>query len=259
MSVEGRWGDLNVRVISAAVMVAAGALLLWLGGTPFAVAIWLLGGVMVWELAGLLGGRAWAPGMGVIAALALAVAWALPVWLALPWLLAIAGFGAWQLAARQLLFGCFAAAVLLACHTAILMRLDAGAGWLLWVVCTVIATDVAGYAAGRALGGPRFWPAISPKKTWSGTIAGWLAAAVVGIGFGLFLGGAAQLMVLSVILSVASQAGDIWESWIKRRVGVKDASSLIPGHGGLLDRFDGMLGATLLAGAMWLAGMITAI
>ncbi len=131
--------------------------------------------------------------------------------------------------------------------------------WLLWVVCVVVATDVAGYIAGRALGGPKFWPAISPKKTWSGTVAGWLAAAVMGAIFGITLGAGAGLVLLSVVLSVAGQAGDVWESWIKRRVGVKDSSNLIPGHGGVLDRFDAMLGATLLAGALWLFGLLPGI
>lgn len=259
MSRMGRWSDLNMRLISAGVMIVVGLVLLWFGGAPFKVAIWALGGAMVWELARMLGGRAWAPGMGVIAGLALALAWSLPVWLALPGLIAVAGFGAWQLTERRVLFGTYAAAILLGCHAAILLRVDAGLAWLLWIVCVVVATDVAGYGAGRAVGGPKLWPAISPKKTWSGTIAGWLAAGVVGLGFGLFLGAAAGLVVLSVLIAIAGQAGDIWESWIKRRVGIKDSSNLIPGHGGVLDRFDAMLIALLLTGLLWLFGMIPGI
>ncbi|MEI4263083.1 phosphatidate cytidylyltransferase [Roseovarius sp. D0-M9] len=259
MSRSERWGDLNVRLISAAVMIVIGLVEVWLGGAPFMVAIWVLGGAMVWELSRMLGGRAWAPGMGVIAGGALALAWLVPIWLALPGLIAVACFGAWQIAARRILFGTFAAATLLACHATVLLRIDAGMAWLLWVVCVVVATDVAGYMAGRSLGGPKFWPAISPKKTWSGTIAGWVAGAIVGLIFGLILGIGGSLVVLSVILSVAGQAGDIWESWIKRRVGVKDSSNLIPGHGGVLDRFDAMLGAMLLAGLMWLFGLLPGI
>ena len=109
----------------------------------------------------------------------------------------------------------------------------------------VVVTDVAGYFAGRIIGGPKFWPAVSPKKTWAGTTAGWLAAAVVGVVFGIGSGVMGTLVLASVLLSFASQLGDIAESAIKRRVGVKDSSTLIPGHGGLLDRFDGMLGAAL--------------
>jgi len=259
MSSKDRWGDLNVRLISAAVMIVIGLVEVWLGGAPFMVAVWVLGGAMIWELARMLGGRAWAPGMGVIAAAALGLAWMVPVWLALPGLVAIACFGAWQIAARRVLFACFAAATLLACHAAVLVRIDAGLLWLLWIVCVVVATDVAGYMAGRSIGGPKFWPAISPKKTWSGTVAGWLAAGVMGLIFGIILGVGAQLVLISVVLSVAGQAGDVWESWIKRRVGVKDSSNLIPGHGGVLDRFDAMLGATLVAGGLWLAGLLPGI
>ena len=256
MSLSARWRDLNVRLISAAVMIAASLILLWAGGMIFAAAVWAIGGAMVWELSRMLGGRAWAPGMGVIAGLALAVSWALPVWLVLPGLVCVAAFGAWQIPSRRVLFGVYASAVLLACYTAILLRVGAGLDWVLWVICVVVATDVAGYFAGRALGGPKFWPAISPKKTWSGTIAGWLAGAVMGLAFGLYLGIGVELMLLSALVAVMGQAGDIWESWIKRRVGVKDSSNLIPGHGGVLDRFDAMLGAVLFVGALWLFGML---
>jgi phosphatidate cytidylyltransferase len=96
------------------------------------------------------------------------------------------------------------------------------------------------------IGGPKFWPAISPKKTWSGTVAGWIAAAVVGMVFLRFTTAGPDLPWISAALSLASQMGDIAESAIKRRMGVKDSSHLIPGHGGLLDRFDGLLGASLL-------------
>ena len=112
--------------------------------------------------------------------------------------------------------------------------------FLFLVVAIVIATDIAGYFAGRMLGGPKFWPAISPKKTWSGTIAGWVAAAVIGF-VTLPLAGAVMSMVLAIAISFAGQMGDIFESAVKRKTGVKDSSNLIPGHGGVLDRIDAML------------------
>ena len=102
------------------------------------------------------------------------------------------------------------------------------------------------------LGGPKFWPKVSPKKTWSGTIAGWIGAAAVGVLF------ASQGMVpwyyavLSPLIALAGQFGDIAESWIKRRAGAKDSSSLIPGHGGVLDRFDALVGAVLALQALGL-------
>ncbi|MDO5757862.1 MAG: phosphatidate cytidylyltransferase [Rhodobacterales bacterium] len=259
MSLPAPWRDLNTRFFSAVVMMIAGLFVLWAGGMIFAAAVWIIGGAMVWELSRMLGGSAWAPGMGVIAGLALAVAWVLPLWLALPGLVLVAVFGAWQLSQRRVLFGAYATGVLLACHTAALLRTDAGLAWILWVICVVVAVDVAGYFAGRAIGGPKFWPAISPKKTWSGTVAGWFAGAVMGLGFGLYLGVGTELMILSALVAVTGQAGDIWESWIKRRVGVKDSSDLIPGHGGVLDRFDAMLGAMLLVGALWIFRILPGI
>jgi phosphatidate cytidylyltransferase len=118
-----------------------------------------------------------------------------------------------------------------------------GASWLLWLIGVVVATDVAGYFAGKMIGGPKLWPRVSPKKTWSGSSAGWIAAAIVGAFFSEASGLGVGAIVLSVVMSMASQAGDIAESALKRKTGVKDSSALIPGHGGLFDRFDGMLGA----------------
>lgn len=117
---------------------------------------------------------------------------------------------------------------------------------LLALLGVVILTDVAGYFAGRFLGGPKFWPAVSPKKTWSGVLAGWLAAGVFGVFLGQGLVAPLLAVLAAVALSFASQMGDIAESALKRRAGVKDASDLIPGHGGFLDRFDGVVGAALV-------------
>ena len=128
-----------------------------------------------------------------------------------------------------------------ACFGLIALREFRGLEWVLWLILLVVATDVAGYFAGKTFGGPKFWPSLSPKKTWSGTSAGWVAAFLVGLLFGgLWLG------LISVVLSFASQLGDISESAVKRRAGVKDSSNLIPGHGGLLDRFDGLMAAALV-------------
>ena len=109
----------------------------------------------------------------------------------------------------------------------------------------VIATTAC--FAGRMIGGPKFWPAVSPKKTWSGTIAGWIGAGALGAAFMPITGAGATLILISMATSFASQMGDIAESAIKRKMGVKDSSRLIPGHGGVLDRFDGLIGAALLA------------
>lgn len=258
MSGAARWTDLAPRLASAAVMVVIGVAELWLGGVFFAAGVWLLGGVMLWELSRMIApeARGTALALGAMAVVALAATWVVPGMMVLPLLLAMALAGAGRMPDNKGTFGLFAAAILLACYAMVSLRDGAGLGWILWVITVVVASDVAGYFAGRSLGGPKFWPAISPKKTWSGTIAGWIVAAGVGAGFSATLGAGAWLAAVSVLVAFAGQMGDIWESWIKRRVGVKDSSALIPGHGGVLDRFDAMLGAGLLAGLMWALGLL---
>jgi len=113
-----------------------------------------------------------------------------------------------------------------------------------WLVLVVVAADVGAYFVGRSVGGPRLWPAVSPGKTWSGALGGVGLAVAVGVSVGHASGWALpRTGVLSACVAVASQAGDLLESAVKRRFGVKDASRLIPGHGGVLDRLDGAMGA----------------
>jgi phosphatidate cytidylyltransferase len=140
----------------------------------------------------------------------------------------------------------YAAAIMVAGYGLVELRDTIGTAGILWLVTVVVMSDVAGYFAGRLLGGPKFWPKVSPKKTWSGTVAGWIGAALVGLGFVLVGKGGVMLILLSPLVAFAGQLGDILESWMKRRAGIKDSSHLIPGHGGLLDRFDALIGATVL-------------
>jgi phosphatidate cytidylyltransferase len=125
-----------------------------------------------------------------------------------------------------------------------------GAAAVIYLFAVAWTTDTASYAAGRLIGGPKLAPHISPHKTWSGFIAGILAPALVGYIAARMLetGSALRLLLVSVALAIACQFGDLLESWIKRRFGAKDSSRLIPGHGGLLDRIDGLMMAAVLAG-----------
>ncbi len=118
-----------------------------------------------------------------------------------------------------------------------------GRSTLLWIFAVVWATDIGAYMAGRRIGGPRLAPRWSPRKTWAGLIGGAVCAALVGWGTARFLGSAsvAPLVLVSAGLAIVEQFGDLAESAAKRRFGVKDSSGLIPGHGGLLDRLDGLL------------------
>jgi phosphatidate cytidylyltransferase len=143
--------------------------------------------------------------------------------------------------------GCYAFAALIA---SIAVRLDPVWGFsaLLFVLLIVWVTDIGGYFAGRGLGGPKLWPRVSPKKTWAGAIGGFVASLFVAAGFAACgLGKTGPLVLLGAVLSVASQLGDLFESAVKRRFGVKDSSHIIPGHGGLLDRLDGFVAAVVLA------------
>lgn len=132
----------------------------------------------------------------------------------------------------------------------VLVRLDAAKGFaaLMLVLLIVWVTDIGGYFAGRGIGGPKLWPRVSPKKTWAGAIGGFGASLVVATSFAAFdLGKTGPLLLLGAVLSVVSQLGDLFESAVKRRFGVKDSSHIIPGHGGLLDRLDGFVAAVLVA------------
>lgn len=251
-----RWSDLAPRVMSGLAMAGTGAALVYLGGWAFAGAVCVLGGVMMWELAAMHGGKG-AIGSGVLAAVALGLASFLSWFLVFPVLVAAVIVAAGQVDRDRTVFAGFAGLMLFACFAIIQIRWQAGGVWTLWLVLIVVVSDIAGYAAGRSLGGPKFWPRVSPKKTWSGTLAGWIGAAIVG---GVFaaIGGAAlpALVVISVLVAFAGQVGDIGESAIKRRAGVKDSSALIPGHGGVLDRFDAMLGAALPVMLLWWVGVL---
>jgi len=133
---------------------------------------------------------------------------------------------------------------------AVLVRLDPAWGFaaLVLVLLVVWGSDIGGYFAGRGIGGPKLWPRVSPKKTWAGAIGGFAASLVIAAVFAVLgLGKAAPLLLLGGVLSIVSQLGDLFESAVKRRFGVKDSSHIIPGHGGLLDRLDGFVAAVVVA------------
>jgi phosphatidate cytidylyltransferase len=132
----------------------------------------------------------------------------------------------------------------------VLVRLDSVKGFvaLIFVLLIVWVTDIGGYFAGRGIGGPKLWPRVSPKKTWAGAAGGFAASLAVAFVFAAFdLGKTGALLLLGAVLSVVSQLGDLFESAVKRRFGVKDSSHIIPGHGGLLDRLDGFVAAIIVA------------
>lgn len=127
---------------------------------------------------------------------------------------------------------------------------------LIWVFLVVWATDIGAYFAGRAIGGPKLAPAVSPNKTIAGLIGGVISAALMAGAWVYYVGLPAQLLWLAVPFAVAAQLGDLYESGLKRRAGVKDSGTWLPGHGGLLDRLDGLVPVAILTAALMVMGAL---
>jgi len=242
-----KWDDLTVRLTSSAAMVVVGAFGVILGGVWFQMMVVFVTAVMIWELWMMI--RPDDPTKGMLLAALVASVMSGQLAYGSPWgmllFLVVPVLGTTQLKTETKTFFVFALGIQLAGWGLVHFRMDYGFFWLLWLMSVVIVTDIFGYFAGKTFGGPKFWPAISPKKTWSGTVAGWLGAALVGSLFALLTNAGLWIILISMVLSFAGQMGDIAESALKRRMGVKDSSALIPGHGGLFDRFDALLGASL--------------
>jgi phosphatidate cytidylyltransferase len=245
--------NLALRVASALVLAPLAIAVVWLGDWPFAL-FWAIAAVAVlWEWLTLVVGPRY-PMMVASSAGALAVA-ALVGWRHRP-IMAILLIGLGALAAtvfapRERRFWItagigYAGCMLLA---PILLRADAAYGFsaMILLLAVVWSTDIFAYFAGRAIGGPKLAPHISPKKTWSGAIAGTAGAILVAVAVAGFLGtlDKGTIAVVALLLSIMAQLGDLFESWIKRRFGAKDASHLIPGHGGVMDRLDGFWAAAV--------------
>jgi phosphatidate cytidylyltransferase len=247
--VAGNWEDLKVRLMSGAVMAVIGIAAIIAGGVWFQMLAVFVTAVMVWECWTMIRGASPTSGMllaaGVSSILSAQVFGGAVNYEFLGLFLIVPIIGAIILKRERITFFIFAFALQIAGYGLVHFRIEFGFTWLLWLVSIVVVTDIAGYFAGKSLGGAKFWPAVSPKKTWSGTIGGWVGAALVGVIFTMFTNAGWTIILLSVVISFAGQMGDIAESALKRRQGVKDSSALIPGHGGLFDRFDALLGASL--------------
>ncbi len=256
-----RWRDLRKRFLSALVLGPAALLCIWLGSEPWTMLVAIAVALLSWEWVHLCGYRTRAlPGMAVPvfvfaagilavtehtrAALALLlVLWGLAWWLAeLPQ--PRKGQPAGWLAAGILYIGLAGIALIELRHDN-----EAGRVNVLFLFLVVWASDIGAYMAGRLFGGPKLAPGVSPNKTWSGAAGGLASAMLVGVATAALLapGGASRAAAVAAALGIMAQAGDLLESWIKRHFDVKDSSALIPGHGGLLDRLDGVLAAAPIA------------
>ncbi len=244
-STSGKWGDLSQRMLWGGAVAAIGLGVMWLGGVAFKLMISAIVGLMVWEVARMMGPERLAAPLGALASLVMVALALTPTGLVLPLVFLPALIGISQFDAYRARFAIFSTAILIAGLGLFALREDFGFIWMLWLALVVIASDVLGYFAGRVIGGPKFWPKVSPKKTWSGTVAGWAGAAVIGAVYVATGQAGIEIIGISVAVAIAGQMGDVAESALKRKVGVKDSSAILPGHGGMFDRFDSMLGASL--------------
>ncbi|SFI27402.1 phosphatidate cytidylyltransferase [Jannaschia pohangensis] len=245
--VAGRFQDLIPRLSTAVVLFLIGGAAIWLGGLWFVGLISIITGVMLWELATMLRtGPKRARLMAVVGGGALFVANLIPIGFGLPLLMLVPMVGVAFIRRHRRIMVMFSLAMVLSGLSLTQHLTQFGLAWMVWLILVVVASDVCGYFAGRILGGPKFWPRVSPKKTWSGTIAGWLGAAIIGLIWTVWLDAGWETIGISIALAMMAQMGDIAESAVKRKMGVKDSSNLLPGHGGLFDRFDAMLGAALM-------------
>lgn len=209
--------DLLVRFVSAVAMLGLAIIALWFGGWFWIGFVVLIAGLVLWE-----------------------------------WNLLVRGFHVSALSevAWQFVGALYVGAAALA-------MVQVRWNYDMWTVliaflAPIIAVDVGAYFAGRAIGGPRIAPRISPSKTWAGLIGGALAASVITVGIevldfgpttppGFTFAGIGLAILSGVLIAIIAQSGDFFESWMKRRAGVKDSSNVIPGHGGLFDRLDGFI------------------
>jgi phosphatidate cytidylyltransferase len=254
-AVGSRGGELVLRVCSALVLVPIAIGTAYLGGWPFAVFWGLAAMGVLWEWISLV---ARSDHRTVLmtggASLALAVALvATGHLLAAVIVLAISTLGVAALAPAKwrtwIAAGVPYAGALGVAPVA--LRSDSEDGFLavIFLFGIVWTTDVVAYFSGRAIGGPKLMAQVSPKKTWSGAIGGTLAAVIVAFVLAkvMALSGLFAIAMLAVVLSICAQGGDLFESFLKRRFGAKDSGHLIPGHGGLMDRLDGFITASVVA------------
>lgn len=261
------WSDLGVRTASAAVLIPLVLFAEWAGGVWFELLVLAMGLAVAWEwtqivfpqrpvqvalhalaaVAGVLSGYFHAPLTGFAALIGLQV---------ISLALAEKPLTLWR-SVGVIYTG-------LPCLALLLLREDPQFGFVavIWCFVLVWSADILAYFAGRLIGGPKLAPRISPKKTWAGLGGAVAGAVIASLAVSHFAGltGAVLLAALAAVLAVAEQAGDLFESSLKRHYGVKDSGKLIPGHGGVLDRIDGLIAVVVIAALIGVlrAGPLTA-
>lgn len=268
--------NLGLRFVSAAVMIPAVLAAVWFGGGPFLLLLAIAIGLMSIEWA-----KMSAPDAPAEVAVAISVAVLAAVfaaytgWYRSAWLLMLAGACIAAVASRGRAFRAMDAAygviyIAPACIALVWLRNTSeevftladgltpgpGVSWILITLAVTWSADIGAYAVGNLLKGPKLWPRFSPNKTWSGFFGGLAAASLAGVAVNAVVStGLSEAAAAGVGLvgGLATMTGDLWESILKRRFGVKDSGDLIPGHGGLLDRVDGLMFAIIVVAVARLA------
>lgn len=248
--------ELRTRAVVGLLLIALASAALYFGGFFFWLLLVVAGVLMQGEWADLTGAS---PEHRRLSMFAVSVPLALlcPLAAGLSWTaftLAVAAFFFVILVTRSVRLSLGIFYVFVPVMALIFLRQQQPGGLLLafWTLSLVWATDIGAYFAGRSIGGPKLAPRVSPSKTWAGLGGGVLAALILGFVLHRFAGLPIQLAAASGLLAVAAQLGDLLESAMKRRAGVKDSGSLLPGHGGVMDRLDGVVAAAPLAAALYL-------
>jgi phosphatidate cytidylyltransferase len=257
---RARFGrDLVPRVVAAVALGSVALAAAWIGGFVFATFWWVASIGVFWEWQRLVGAER-LPERVVVGGVALALAslsalhnWSLGVAAVLT---LGAGAVGWIPGRRNDVWsaaGALYAGALVGSLGLLRVSPNFGLAAILWLFAVVWGADIGAYFAGRLIGGPKLWPNVSPGKTWSGAIVGAFAGAVLGLTITTFAGwtnSLAALFWLGLVTAIVSELGDLFESGLKRRFGAKDSSGLIPGHGGLMDRLDAFIAASLFAAAV---------
>lgn len=254
-----RRSDLGIRTVTGIGLILVALFCLVFGGDPFWILLSAAALAMIAEWAGLIGAerwQAWTALIGLAVPLGLEQPH-LSVPESWPWWGLLGSSAVVTIVTRRPRLG--AGLLYAGLPTLSLFYLHAlynGVGITLWALLVVWATDIGAYFAGRSIGGPKLAPVLSPNKTWAGLIGGMISAIAVGFALAALFHLPFRLAAFSGLLAIAAQAGDLYESMMKRRAGVKDSGRFLPGHGGAMDRLDGVVPVACLVGLIVALGII---